>query len=151
MILLRCEFSKELGRPPWLFCVTEKTLPRVGFLPWSPGGSFPTLPREGTRGGERGRGMASRSSRWKVVRGMAYERDRKRNAPCWWCGQPINYIAPPSSTPDSWEGDHKVPVSKAPDLEIDLNNIMPSHRHCNRARGDGTNGENALGMQSRVW
>ena len=95
--------------------------------------------------------MASRSPRWKSTRGMAYARDKKLNAPCWWCGQPINYTVPPSSTPDSWEGDHKVPVSQAPELELDLQNIMPSHRHCNRSRGDGTNGENAIGMQSRIW
>jgi len=91
------------------------------------------------------------SSRWRAIRAKAYERDRKAQAVCWWCGQPINYTAPPSTTPDSWEGDHKVPVAKAPELELDLNNVAPSHKHCNRSRGDGTNGENTLGMQSRVW
>ena len=30
-------------------------------------------------------------------------------------------------------------------------NIKASHRRCNRARGDGTHGENNLGMQSRIW
>lgn len=82
---------------------------------------------------------------------MAYERDRKKQAPCWWCKQPINYVMPPSSTPDSWEGDHVIPVSKDPSLELDLSNIAASHRQCNRTRGDGTNGENDLGMQSRIW
>lgn len=90
-------------------------------------------------------------SRWKKVRQMAYDRDKKVGAPCWWCGQAINYVVPPSSTPDSWEGDHKIPRSKDPGLELDLSNIAPSHKHCNRSRGDGTNGENNLGMQSRVW
>lgn len=95
--------------------------------------------------------MPNRSSRWGTIRKMAYERDRKLNAPCWWCGQAINYIVKPSSEPDAYEGDHKIPVSKRPDLELDLNNVMPSHRRCNRSRGDGTNGENSLGMQSRIW
>lgn len=95
--------------------------------------------------------MANRAARWKYVRMQAYERDRKANAPCWWCGQPINYLLPPSSEQEAWEGDHRVPVSKAPEFELDLNNIAPSHRRCNRARGDGTNGENVLGMQSRIW
>ena len=129
------------------FALVRKTLPGVLLAMGSRGSSYG--PGGPVRKG--GRGMASRSSRWKAIRGMAYERDRKANAPCWWCGQAINYIVPPSSTPDSWEGDHKIPVSKAPDLELDLNNVMPSHRHCNRSRGDGTNGENTLGMQSRVW
>lgn len=92
-----------------------------------------------------------RTSRWKAVRLRAYERDRKAQAPCWWCGQPINYIVPPSSTPDSWEGDHKVPVSMAPELELDVLNVAPAHKRCNRSRGDGTNGENSIGMQSRIW
>ena len=94
--------------------------------------------------------MANRSSRWRRVRGMAYERDRKAKAPCWWCGQEINYYVPPSSTPDSWEGDHKIPVSRQPELELDLMNVAPSHKRCNRARGDGTNGENTIGMRSRI-
>lgn len=44
-----------------------------------------------------------------------------------------------------------MPVAKAPELELDLNNILASHMKCNRVRGDGTNGENAIGMQSRIW
>lgn len=95
--------------------------------------------------------MPNRSSRWKFIRQMAYDRDRKLNAVCWWCRQPINYIVKPSSMPDAYEADHKIPVSKRPELELDLNNIAPSHMRCNRSRGDGTNGENVLGMQSRIW
>ena len=92
-----------------------------------------------------------RSSRWKQVRLMAYERDRAANAPCHICGQPINYLLDPSSAPSAYEPDHLVPVSKAPELELDLLNIAASHTQCNRSRGDGTNGENILGQQSRVW
>jgi len=95
--------------------------------------------------------MSSRSGRWPVIRKMAWDRDRKARAPCHICGQRINYHLQPSSAPDSWEPDHVLPVSKAPELELDLNNILASHMRCNRNRGDGTNGENVLGMQSRIW
>ena len=95
--------------------------------------------------------MPSRSGRWKKVRRLAWDRDRKTRAPCHICGMPVDYLAEPSSTPDSWEPDHVIPVSKRPDLELDLSNVKASHKRCNRARGDGTNGENAIGMQSRIW
>ena len=95
--------------------------------------------------------MSSRSGRWPQVRRMAWDRDRKARAVCHICGQEINYHLQPSSAPDSWEPDHVIPVAKAPELELDLNNILASHMKCNRARGDGTNGENAIGMRSRIW
>lgn len=95
--------------------------------------------------------MSTRSSRWPYVRKLAWDRDRKARAPCHICGQAIDYFSEPSSVPDSWEPDHLVPVSRAPELELDLNNVLPSHMRCNRGRGDGTNGENELGQRSRVW
>lgn len=98
-----------------------------------------------------GRCMGSRSGRWPVVRRMAWDRDRKARAVCHICGQPIDYYLEPSSAPNSWEPDHLIPVAKRPDLELDLKNIAASHMRCNRVRGDGTNGENALGMRSRIW
>lgn len=82
---------------------------------------------------------------------MAWERDRKARAVCHICEQPIDYSLQPSSAPYAWEPDHVVPVSINPDLELDLNNIKASHARCNRSRGDGTNGENELGMRSRIW
>ena len=92
-----------------------------------------------------------RASRWPYIRKMAWDRDRKARAVCWICGQPIDYSIAPSSADNSWEPDHVQPVAKRPDLELDLNNIKPSHRACNRSRGDGTNGENIVGQQSRIW
>jgi len=82
---------------------------------------------------------------------MAWDRDRRDRAVCHICGQPIDYSVPASSTPDSWEPDHLIPVAKAPNLELDLDNVSASHKRCNRARGDGTNGENVIGKQSRIW
>ena len=92
-----------------------------------------------------------RSSGWKRIRKLAWNRDRKTRGVCHICGQPIDYTLRPSSGPNAWEPDHVIPVSKRPDLELDLGNILPSHARCNRARGDGTNGENELGMRSRIW
>ncbi len=92
-----------------------------------------------------------RSGKWKKVRRLAWDRDRKAREVCHICGQPIDYSVPASSTPESWEPDHVIPVSKRPDLELDLGNIRASHMRCNRSRGDGTNGENTIGMQSRIW
>ena len=95
--------------------------------------------------------MAGRSGKWRRVRAMAWNRDRKARAVCHICGQPIDYSLPPSSTPEAWEPDHVIPVAKRPDLELDLANVAPSHKQCNRARGDGSLLDNCLGMQSRIW
>ena len=95
--------------------------------------------------------MPARSSRWPYIRTLAYKRDRGVNAPCHICGGKIDYFAAPSSTPDSYEPDHLVPVSMAPEKELDLNNIAASHRQCNRRRGNGTDGSVEIGMRSRVW
>lgn len=93
----------------------------------------------------------NRSSRWAYVRRMAWNRDRKARAVCHICGQPIDYTLPPSSAYNAWEPDHVIPVSKNKWMELDLQNVKASHRHCNRARGDGTGNSNELGMQSRIW
>ena len=90
-----------------------------------------------------------RSSKWKRVRGLCWDRDRHARAVCHICGEPIDYSLPPSSAPNAWEPDHIVPFCKDPSLELDMTNIAPSHVRCNRVRGDGT--RNDLGMQSRVW
>lgn len=93
--------------------------------------------------------MSKRSSQWQNIRRIAWERDRKNKAVCHICMQPIDYTLPPSSTEDAWEPDHIIPFSVRPELELDLNNIAASHRHCNRARC--SNDLIGLGPQSRVW
>ena len=92
-----------------------------------------------------------RSSRWKYIRRLAWDRDRKARAVCHICGQPIDYSVKPSSTPYSWEPDHVLPVSRYPDSELDLKNVKASHMQCNRARGDDAYHTLDIGMQSRVW
>lgn len=92
----------------------------------------------------------SRSTRYKThIRHLAFQRDSKANAPCWICHGPIDYYAEISSTPNSWEGDHVVPIAKGGE-ELDINNVRACHKRCNRARGAGDN-MNDLGRQSRIW
>lgn len=93
---------------------------------------------------------ASRSGRWPQVRKMAWDRDRKARAVCHICGERIDYSIPPSSAPLSWEPDHIVPYGRAPELELDLNNIAASHMRCNRQRGNGYH-DGDIGKRSRIW
>ena len=90
-----------------------------------------------------------RNARWPYVRKKAWDRDRKARAVCHICGERIDYSIPASSAPLSWEPDHIIPVAKAPELELDINNVAASHMRCNRSRGNGTNGD--IGKRSRVW
>lgn len=89
------------------------------------------------------------TSRWQKVRRLAWDRDRKARAVCHICGERIDYSIPASSAPLAWEPDHIVPFSRAPELELDLNNIAPSHTRCNRQRGNGSNSD--VGRRSRIW
>lgn len=91
-----------------------------------------------------------RSTRWPRIRKLAWERDRKARAVCHICGERIDYSLDPSSAPLSWEPDHIMPFTKAPELELDLNNIAASHMRCNRQRGTGAQ-DMALGQRSRIW
>jgi len=94
--------------------------------------------------------MADRSSRWPKIRKLAWDRDRKNRAVCHICGEKIDYSLEPSSAPLSWEPDHIVPFTKAPELELDLSNIAASHMRCNRQRGTGSQ-DGAIGQRSRIW
>ena len=95
-------------------------------------------------------GDIHRSPRWKYIRKLAWDRDRKARAVCHICGERIDYSIEPSSAPLAWEPDHLMPVSRAPELELDLTNVAPSHMRCNRQRGNGAQ-EIAIGQRSRIW
>lgn len=84
------------------------------------------------------------------VMAACYRRDRKRGAPCWICGQPIDYSVKRSSTDNAWEGDHYHPRSTHPLLVNEPSNIRPAHRKCNRAR-QAKAGKTDLGSTSRRW
>lgn len=85
---------------------------------------------------------------WRRLRERAYQRDRSANAPCWICGQPIDYRAP-VGTPDAWEPDHFLPVSTHPEAAMDIGNLRPSHCSCNRSRGRRS--VDSIGARSRRW
>ena len=42
-------------------------------------------------------------SKWRRIRRLAWDRDRKARAVCHICGERINYSLEPSSAPLSWE------------------------------------------------
>lgn len=58
------------------------------------------------------------------------------NAPCWLCGQAIDYAAP-AHDKEALDVDHVRPRSTHPHLALDRNNCRPSHVRCNRSRGNG--------------
>lgn len=87
---------------------------------------------------------------WKRLRLECYRRDKARQARCVHCGQPINYNVKPSSTDDAYEPDHRIPVETHPELALVPENVQPSHRRCNRARGTKA-GINNLGKRTRDW
>lgn len=74
----------------------------------------------------------------------------KDGAPCWLCGQPIDYAAQPGTTDDSHELDHYVPVSVDPSLQYDPGNFRHAHRVCNILRG-ASPPKLSLGLHSRRW
>ena len=87
---------------------------------------------------------------WQRLRLECFARDRDKNAVCVHCGQPIDYSVKPSSTNDAYEPDHRIDVATRPELALIPENVVPSHRHCNRARGRKA-GINNLGRRTREW
>ena len=93
--------------------------------------------------------MSRTTTAWRRIRKIAWERDKKANAVCHLCGQPIDYTLAPSSCEQAWEPDHIMVFKDHPELELDLMNIAASHRRCNRARGSSNDIE--VGRHSRIW
>ena len=60
--------------------------------------------------------------RWRKLLAQVLEED---GDVCWLCGKP-----------GATSGDHVVPVSVAPELEFDRDNVRPAHLRCNKRRGD---------------
>lgn len=72
------------------------------------------------------------------------------DANCWLCKQPIDYSAPPNTTPDSHNLDHYFSVRDYPDLQEDPDNFRHSHALCNTERGaDGPS--DGLGEAVADW
>jgi 5-methylcytosine-specific restriction endonuclease McrA len=73
----------------------------------------------------------------------------RANAPCWLCGQAIDY-ALPADDAAAYSTDHVRPLSLHPDLAEDPANFAPAHRRCNEARGNRPP-PLTLGTPSRNW
>lgn len=71
-------------------------------------------------------------------------------ANCWLCKQRIDYTAEPSSTPDSHNLDHYLPVSDYPELQHDPSNFRHSHFLCNGNRGNRAPSP-GLGEEVPAW
>lgn len=87
---------------------------------------------------------------WQRLRIQCFERDKAAGARCVHCGQPIDYTVKPSSTVDSYEPDHRIAVAAHPEYALVPENVQPSHRRCNQARGNKA-GINNLGRRTRDW
>ena len=74
---------------------------------------------------------------------------RAANAPCWLCGQPIDYDAP-AHDPNALDIDHVKARKPYPHLALDRSNLRPSHCRCNRSRGVRDAGP-GLGEPSEDW
>lgn len=81
---------------------------------------------------------------------------RARERVCYQCGQAIDwtipYLDPHTGTvnPDAGTLEHKLPLSRHPELAEDPGNMAASHSACNNAAGaDG--GARPIGQRSRAW
>jgi hypothetical protein len=88
-------------------------------------------------------------------KGRPWERIRKRvidhaidaGIPCVKCGQLIDPVGTwPDRHPKSPSADHKVPLSKAPWLANDPDNLRAMHLGCNSSLGNGSHQH-----VSRTW
>lgn len=77
-------------------------------------------------------------------------------APCWLCGQPIDYTIPWKDpltgevNDEAFELDHLLPRSTHPELAEDPGNFRPTHRSCNRQKSNRIL-SGGLGRVSRKW
>lgn len=102
--------------------------------------------------------LAATGTGHKRIGGKEYQKLRAtfraasaaEDAPCWMDGQPIAYDEADGTTDDAFELDHYYPVSTHPHLEMDPANFRPSHRSCNRSRGNGTP-QPPVDNLSRAW
>ena len=70
------------------------------------------------------------------------------DAPCWLCGQAINYALPHQHV-EAYTLDHRLPQSTHKHLTEDPANWMPAHASCNKSRGNRA--PINLGTTSRRW
>lgn len=87
------------------------------------------------------------------LRLQLFRRDKEANAPCVWCGEPIDYsLGPYTRGGDTmaWSPEHMMPRSTHPQLALEPSNIKAAHFRCNAQRGTKA-GMNELGNRTRAW
>lgn len=72
--------------------------------------------------------------RYRKMRADFIARARQVNAPCWLCGENIDYAAVVRG-PLSPELDHALPKSTHPHLVYEPSNFRVAHASCNQSRG----------------
>lgn len=77
--------------------------------------------------------------------------DTRELSVCWLCGDRIDYVAQPGSSPDSHNLDHFYPVVDYPELEEDPDNFRHSHADCNARRGKSAPTAGGLGEPMPQW
>lgn len=82
--------------------------------------------------------MPSRGRPWNLARAIHRQQSKAADLPCWICGEPIDWAAPPRS-PRAYSADHKTPTSLGGGDA--LSNLAPSHYGCNSSRGNATRGD----------
>lgn len=87
--------------------------------------------------------------------GQAYRVARarlRREAPavCALCGKGID-LDLPRTDPMAWSCDHIIPVSVAPELAEDFNNLQPSHNRCNSKKSNKVRNLESTKKKPRVW
>lgn len=93
------------------------------------------------------------SPQGRRLKAQCFERDRAANAPCHWCGNPIDYSKGPYRRGGdvwAWSPEHIRPRDRWPELALVASNIAPAHFHCNAARQDRA-GLAVMGVRSRRW
>ena len=93
------------------------------------------------------------SSEGRRLRLQCFERDKARNAECFWCHNPIDYSLGPyrrGGDVMAWSPEHHYPRSTHPPLALEPSNIVPAHFHCNAKRGNRA-GLSELGRPTRRW
>lgn len=91
------------------------------------------------------------SRQYRTLRAEMKAQWQPINAACAICGQPtIEWDSPPNQ-PNAFEMDHRISRKRAaamgrPELNLDPNNMQPTHHRCNRSKSSGptraTIGEN---------
>ncbi len=83
--------------------------------------------------GERPKRVGRTGGRWR----KAVAQLKRESVPvCYLCGRDID-LTLHYLDPMAWTAEHKIPVSKRPDLAYEASNLAPAHRRCNSIKSDG--------------